>query len=138
MAVNTIERVAVQATVLDHDRRCLKPVIRAFAGITSWALLEGDGFVRWFHRPGEVVLGVWRQGYEVDDDTAFRLTAPEFEVALPLDRHASLLLETMATGRATLAVLEWPHGPDESPRWGTKLVSAEGLEHAIQLAMSRP
>ena len=137
MAANTIERVVVQGTVLDHGSRWQRPIIQAFAGIRSWAILEGDGFARWFHRPREVVLGVWRKSFEVDDDKLFATALPELEVVLPLRGHTDLLLEAMATGGATLAVLEWPYSADESPRWGMTEVSADGLGIAIQLAMGR-
>jgi len=133
----TTVQATVQATVLDHGSRWLRPIIPVFAGITSWAILEGDGLARWFHRPGEVVLGVWRRSFEVDEDTLFATVVPELEVVLPLKGHTDLLLEAMATGGATLAVLEWPYSADETPRWGMTEVSTEGLGIVVQLAMRR-
>ena len=128
---------AVRATVITHNPRWLEPVIPVFAGVTGWSIVEDDGFARWFHRPGEVVLGMWGHEYRVDEDTTFTTTAPAFEVALPLDEHTALLLDLVTAGGGTLAVLEFGGGEEEPPTWGHRWVSAEGLERVIQLALGR-
>ncbi len=138
MAANTIERVAVQATLIDQHPSWKKPVIPVVAGITGWSAVEDDGFARWFHRPGEVVLGVWYCDWQEpvrSDDEVFRVDPPAFELALNVREHSALLFEAMAAGGATLAVLEFRGGEADPPDWGTVWVEADEFGKLIQLAM---
>jgi hypothetical protein len=137
MVANTTEKAAVQGTVLTFDSLWQKPVIPVFAGVTGWSAVEDCGFTRWYARPGQVVLGMWESEYERSDDEIAASGAPVLEVVLPLDRYTNLLLEAMATGGATLAVLEWLDGENGPLEWGAQEIRAEGLGAVIQLAMGQ-
>ncbi len=103
MAVNTIERVAVQATLIDHDPRWRKPVIPVVAGPCGWASVW-DGFFSWRAKDGQVVLAV------LDMDL------PALEVRLNLAEHGGFLLELLVNGKGTLAVLEQVDVPGTEPQ----------------------
>lgn len=123
---------AVRATVIDHDPHWKRPVVPVFTGVTAWAMVEDTNFTKWYARPGVVVLGMW-EGDE--EQYGGESNEPRLEVVLSLDTHVGLLLDLLAFGGGTLAVLQFYDGEgDEPPEWNSCELGIKGLAEAIREA----